>query len=216
MFHEADKLYPSCIRMIDLSSSSSSSTIRNNHSVLGYECPGLLGIGGKLWDSTYVLLQYLGANSDIVRGKRVVELGSGTGMAGTFQERMYMLCGIYFCRTGLGMSLYAPAAVTITDLSEVVPLLQANLALNAATATDLSVRKILRENYRVLSHCWGDPVSRLLEVVGGCDVIIASDVVYDPIGYEPLIASIIGILTQSPPEALCILAHRHRHPEDAR
>lgn len=48
------------------------------------ESPGYLGIAGKVWDSMYVLLQYLSLHAqDLVTGKRVIELGCGTGLAGT-------------------------------------------------------------------------------------------------------------------------------------
>jgi hypothetical protein len=49
---------------------------------LALECPGSLGIGGKVWDSTYVLLRYLALHSDLIRGRSVFEFGSGTGLAG--------------------------------------------------------------------------------------------------------------------------------------
>ena len=49
------------------------------------ESPGMLGIGGKVWDSTYVLVDFLMTyGSSLVAGKRVVELGSGTGITGTY------------------------------------------------------------------------------------------------------------------------------------
>ena len=41
-----------------------------------------LGIAGKVWDSTFVLLEYLNSHRDIVENRVVVELGSGTGLAG--------------------------------------------------------------------------------------------------------------------------------------
>jgi hypothetical protein len=46
------------------------------------ECAGALGIGGKVWDATYGLVQYLRHHPQLVQGKVVVELGSGTGLSG--------------------------------------------------------------------------------------------------------------------------------------
>lgn len=49
------------------------------------ESPGLLGIGGKVWDSTFVLVDFLRRKGlAFISGKRVVELGSGTGVSGTY------------------------------------------------------------------------------------------------------------------------------------
>ena len=47
------------------------------------ESPGTLGIAGKVWDSSYVLLKYLSNCKELVQGKHVLELGSGTGISGT-------------------------------------------------------------------------------------------------------------------------------------
>jgi hypothetical protein len=47
------------------------------------ESPGFLGIAGKVWDSMYVLLQYLSQHQEaLITGKRIIELGCGTGLAG--------------------------------------------------------------------------------------------------------------------------------------
>ena len=64
------------------------SCIRESHvgDIIVYvlESPGMLGIGGKVWDSTYVLVDFLTKyGSSLVTGKRIVELGSGTGITGT-------------------------------------------------------------------------------------------------------------------------------------
>ncbi len=51
--------------------------------VYAYESPGLLGIGGKIWDSSFILIAYLSAvKNEIIAGKRILELGSGTGITG--------------------------------------------------------------------------------------------------------------------------------------
>ena len=51
--------------------------------VFVYESTGFLGIGGKVWDSAYVLLDFLTEfRETFIAGATVVELGSGTGLAG--------------------------------------------------------------------------------------------------------------------------------------
>lgn len=159
--------------------------------VYGYESPGLLGIGGKLWDSTYVLLKYLEKNTALLAGKRVAELGAGTGIA------------------GVACACMCPSidSVVITDFSEVTPLIAANIRLNAG----MQGRSSLTERCRAQAYAWGsEPM--------GCDVdvVIASDVVYDPVGYLPLVESLCSLL--SPPNSgkMCVLAYRSRHPEEFR
>ena len=98
-----DKVCASCIRSIAIgpqtsealedsnsngTNDSGSNAVTDNAklssgSVFALESPGLLGIGGKVWDSTYILLEYLGARRDsYITGKKIVELGCGTGLAG--------------------------------------------------------------------------------------------------------------------------------------
>jgi hypothetical protein len=55
-----------------------------NHEIILAESPGTLGIGGKLWDSSLVLTRYLYLHRLELIGKRVIELGSGTGLVGMF------------------------------------------------------------------------------------------------------------------------------------
>ena len=43
------------------------------------------------------------------------------------------------------------------------------------------------------------------------DVIVASDVVYDPTLYEPLRDTLLSLLDGI---NTCLMAHRHRHPND--
>lgn len=77
----------SACEVLEIGSKVCASCIRESQvgdvTVYVLESPGLLGIGGKVWDSTYVLAEFLGMKGlPFVSGKRVVELGSGTGMSG--------------------------------------------------------------------------------------------------------------------------------------
>lgn len=71
----AKEMEVNCIRPIDTF---------NNSYVLVFESPGFLGIAGKVWDSSYILTQYFNSNRGrpLITGKRVLELGSGTGVSG--------------------------------------------------------------------------------------------------------------------------------------
>lgn len=73
----------SCVRPIKLSNSL--------NSVYVYESPGMLGIGGKIWDSTFVLMDYLSKHAkDLIQDEVVVELGSGTGITGIVSARIVL------------------------------------------------------------------------------------------------------------------------------
>lgn len=91
-------VHATCVRQIPLSHTSTTTTLTTtptststststatatSFSAYALESPGYLGIAGKVWDSMYVLLQYLALHEgEYVRGKRIVELGCGTGLAG--------------------------------------------------------------------------------------------------------------------------------------
>jgi hypothetical protein len=117
-------------------------------------------------------------------------------------------------------------------MPEVHPLLAANILLNrAVSAADVldSSARIQTENidfdrFSAAPQLWGTPlhediVNKAAEVSTADAVIIAADVVYDPIGYAPLVQTIQDLLLpshiKSSPLADClILAQRHRNPED--
>lgn len=145
-----------------------------------FESVGYFGIGGKVWDSSYVMLEYLNQHyTEYVKGKRVLELGSGTG-----------ILGISLCTLG-------PRHVTLTDYEEIVPPMRANIELNmlmvaarglipgsgssapdsspckvidtSASASSFSVatgnsistceiQECLRNRYAVVGYKWGTPM----------------------------------------------------------
>jgi hypothetical protein len=59
---------------------------------------------------------------------------------------------------GLGIANYLPQSVVITDMAEVVPLLQANLLLNLSTCAVQEVRALLSSRYQACEHMWGTSV----------------------------------------------------------
>jgi hypothetical protein len=77
-------------------------------------------MNGRVWDAAVVLSFYLcGLDVDLC-GKSVIELGAGTGLA-----------GIVAARKG--------ASVTLTELSEALPLIELNMARNDVQASALEL-----------------------------------------------------------------------------
>ncbi|KAK9815052.1 hypothetical protein WJX73_005953 [Symbiochloris irregularis] len=119
------------------------------------------GVGFVVWQSAFVLLEYLlrcppfGQWADV----RVVELGSGTGVG------------------GIALVL-AGADVLLTDLTHVVPLTSHNVTANCG-----------EQNHRssVCKYTWGDEVKPLGPQP---DLIIGSDVVYQQEYFDDLIDTI--------------------------
>ena len=132
-----------------------------------------------------------------MRGKHCLELGAGTGLV------------------GLSCALLGAASVVTTDLAEVVPLLELNIALNCGERED-TIGSIT-----AAEMAWGDDthVQRMPELIEKLDIVVMSDVVYDPAGYDPLLQTLLLLCDSRPSGAaplLIVLAHRHRHPEDGR
>lgn len=54
--------------------------------VISLECDWAVGIGGGLWSTGLLLTEHLSKHAslydDVFRGKRLLELGSGTGLVG--------------------------------------------------------------------------------------------------------------------------------------
>ncbi|KAG2521520.1 hypothetical protein JM16_003543 [Phytophthora kernoviae] len=153
------------------------------------------GIGGKLWDSCLVLTRYLSTRRELLAGKQVIELGSGLGLVGIF-------CAM------LG------AHVTLTDMEEVIPLLAYNIALNfpGLEQDGASTSQSFAKGDAVVlpvakAHPWGEPPR---DLPSHADVLVLSDVVYDPEGYVPLVKSLEALATS--PETLVLMAHRSRNP----
>ncbi|CAE8639562.1 unnamed protein product, partial [Polarella glacialis] len=110
-------------------------------------------LGAQVWHSGHLLANALAGRSgsqpllEVLRGARVLELGAGLGIA------------------GLAAAAFAgAAAVVLTDLPEMQPLLRRNIELNDLTGC-----------CRAETLAWG---STLPESWGAFDVVLAADVVY--------------------------------------
>ena len=133
-------------------------------------------------------------------------------------------------------------------MSDVVPLLRANISLNSVVSTNTCLKCCLAQKYLAVEHMWGTNTQSLLQLLLEVEastgdpshstnsslLVLGSDVVYDPLGYEPLVSSVLSLLSGRPFEckdgkylastdiadhhwfsqAMFLLAHRHRHPED--
>lgn len=100
------------------------------------------------------MMQYLCCEcKDLVRGKRILELGSGTGLGG-------IACAV------LG------ARVTLTDMEGCTRLLKYNAEINMPAFVEHG------GSCEVLEYNWGTDIALLGEVFDGA---VMSDVVYDPV-----------------------------------
>ena len=178
-----------------------------------FECPGYVSIGGKIWDATFALMDYLSEHD--IRGKRVVELGCGTGVL------------------ALSLASLNPASVILTDTADVINLAKANIELNAELCRhQYGLSSIFECRYRAVEYIWGSSNISVLEELCACDLVLAADVVYDPDSFSGLIQamhdllqtsksilsqrSIVEIVENVPVFPKMILAFRNRGNEECR
>ncbi|CCG82618.1 Putative uncharacterized protein [Taphrina deformans PYCC 5710] len=152
----------------------------------------LVGTGGLLWPAGEVLARYLLTPSPsldpaaCLRDKKVVEVGSGTGVVGLS------------CAQTLDLGLRGH--LILTDLPAVLPILRRNVALNGL-APAVSVRPL----------AWGQPVGPDL---ANCDVVLAADCVYLEHLFQPLLDTLLALMLR--PGAVAYLAYKKRRRADAR
>merc|ERR1711963_1750 len=112
-----------------------------------------------IWPSAQGLCEYFTKHRDLIKGKRIIELGSGTG-----------LCGITLAHLGA-------EKVVLTDFDEKsTKLLQANTELNH-----------LEDKCSVLQLTWGSQLEQFEG--NTFDIVVGSDVVYEPECVNPLLTS---------------------------
>ncbi len=133
-----------------------------------------LGIPGKIWDAGLVMCQLFARNVGVVRGRRVLELGAGTGLVG-------------LCAWRLGA-----AHVTLTDLPDVCRLMADTLVANARCAPSGA-----DATASVAPLAWGTADADAF--VGSFDVLIMADVVYEPRFYAALLDTCLKLVPEGSP-----------------
>ena len=168
--------------------------------------------GGIVWESAFCLAQYLrrggaGAAASRLRGKRVLELGAGCGLA------------------GLAAASAGAASVLLTDHPDALPLLRRNVERNATSAGDgdgdvprgrpgdddaslePSETRIRRpgDACAVAPLDWTD-ASHLaaVEASGPFDVILAADVVFSVALVGPLLKCIARCAAKTATVLVCL------------
>ncbi|CAJ1390707.1 unnamed protein product [Effrenium voratum] len=136
--------------------------------------------GSVVWPSAYSMCAHLCAHPHLVRGKRVVELGAGTGLVG-------LVCA------ALG------AEVVLTDLPQGLQLLQKNVDRNAAA---------LRVPVKVAELRWGMEAARQV-APEGCDVVIGCEVIYQH-DDETSAALVGAMRCLAGEEGVCLMAYEFR------
>jgi predicted nicotinamide N-methyase len=154
-----------------------------------------LGTGATVWPAAHVLSKYLERRYPLsaggMRGLKVMDLGSGTGVA------------------GLAAALLGADSVVVTDQAQLHFLMEENVAradtAAAATAASISVtrppqqgdaemkQKSLRERVIVCTYDWGGAVEHFKDNLP-FDVVLVSDCVLPKLyPIEPLVAALCDI-----------------------
>lgn len=118
------------------------------------------GVAAVVWEAAIELTNYIIDNVE-VKGKRILELGSGTG-----------LVGIACSKLG--------ANVTVTDLREALPFLSKNIDVN------FDLNRNLAPEVKELK--WGDNLNSFTPE--NYDIIIGADVIYIEETFEDLLDTI--------------------------
>ena len=106
--------------------------------------------GGDAWKGSWALATLLNLRRAQLAGKRVLELGSGTGLL------------------GISCALSGASAVVVTDLAYVLPLIQKNITSAA-----------VQQTVAVVEWDWSKPRPAFDSELP-FDIVLAADVVYDP------------------------------------
>nr|ACG46925.1 tumor-related protein [Zea mays] len=150
--------------------------------------------GTTVWDASMVFVKFLEKNSrkgrfcpSKLKGKRVIELGAGCGLA------------------GFGMALLG-GDVTTTDQAEVLPLLMRNVERNRSWISQSNPDSDSVGSITVAELDWGNK-EHIKAVEPPFDYIVGTDVVYSEHLLQPLMETITAL---SGPKTKILLGYEIR------
>lgn len=151
-----------------------------------WEDGGEVGCGGKIWIAGELLCKYLLDKKICQRGK-IIEIGSGTGLVGL--------------SLGLSLPQRGNAQIWITDIDELVPLMDKNIELNGLAGT-----------VHASTLSWGEPLPDFAQ--DGVDVVLAADCVYLESAF-PLLQRTLMDLTERK-NTFVLMSYRKRRKADSK
>lgn len=156
--------------------------------------PNSKHLGTTVWDASMVFVKFLERNSrkgrfctSKLKGKRVIELGAGCGLA------------------GFGMALLGCDVIS-TDQVEVLPLLMRNVERNTSWIMQANPDSASFGSIKVAELDWGNK-DHIRAVEPPFDYIIGTDVVYAEHLLEPLLQTILAL---SGPRTTILLGYEIR------
>lgn len=167
--------------------------------VLGHQLqfsqdPNSKHLGTTVWDASMVFVKFLERNCrkgrfcpSKLKGKRVIELGAGCGVA------------------GFGMALLGCDVVS-TDQTEVLPLLMRNVERNTSRITQMNPDSDKFGSIQVAELDWGNE-DHIKAVDPPFDYIVGTDVVYAEHLLDPLLKTIFAL---SGPKTTIMLGYEIR------
>uniref|UniRef100_A0A3B3WFC7 EEF1A lysine methyltransferase 3 n=1 Tax=Poecilia mexicana TaxID=48701 RepID=A0A3B3WFC7_9TELE len=140
-----------------------------------------LGVAAPVWEAALHLCRYFEDQSVELRGRRVIELGAGTGVVGILAARLGSLKSSIFHLRHMTLCCLPGAEMTITDLPLALPQLRANVSANVPPAGWPSAPPA------VLPLCWGEDH---LAFPSDWDLVLCADIVYLPETYPLLVETL--------------------------
>ena len=148
------------------------------------------GNGASVWDAALALGAYLeqpAIRAELCTGKRLFEVGAGTGFVG-------------LCAAALGAG-----SVVLADRRCALPLLRKNVALvNAKLPHERAVCAVAELE-------WGDAEQAAAAAEKGLDVVIVSDCVHWPELFAPLIDSLVALAGEQRRGAVVLISYEERN-----